>query len=415
MSGPGGAGGTAGEAVMDAVLLRRFGWVRAVGGAAYLLAAIALGAVFGLRVWPLALGVTVLVVATTAFFRSTDRAPRSAVVVTLVADVAVIAGTAAFVGGSGSGLLGWYAIVLVSAGTLLGTGAALGFTGLVAAASLAQLTAEQLGLEPALLYRPALEDRLPVFLISVAGLGSVGYLSATYAGRLHELIGEAGVAAEGVRLRGARRRRYVRGAADAVRAPLGDVAAVAAALAAEGRDGAAARLRTAVTRLEAEVGQLADLGSIDGVGEQRPRPLALPGVVEAAVAALGSRLDGYDVDIDVGPLVVLGDVGAARRVVFNLLENVVEHTPPGTRVTVSARAHAGSGVLVVADDGPGIDAARRATLFDPPPEGAAVGLPLVGELCAAMGAEVRVEQPGSGRGTRVLVAFRLAPRAAPVG
>lgn len=399
----------------DAVLLRRFGWVRAVGLVAYVLVAAVLAGAYGVRTWPLAVGVTVLAVASVAFFRGSPGTPRSAVVTSLVADAVVVAGTVAVVGGSGSGALGLYAIVVVSAGTLFGTGTALAVTALVVALATGQFGLELLGFTPPLLYEPELSDRLPVFLFSLAGLVSVGYLSATYAGRLHELVEEAGVLAEGVRQRGRRRRRYVRSAAEAVQPPLRDLEAVAAQLADEGREDLAVRVRAAETRLEQEIAQLADVGAIDEAGEVRPEPLALSAVVEGAVAALGDRAGDRTLTVDVGPLVVLGEARAARRVVFNLLENAAEHTPPGSTVTVTARAHAGSGVLVVADDGPGVPPERQATVFDPPVSGGGrVGLPLVRELCEAMGAQVRLETPRSGRGTRVLVAFRLAPGGAVV-
>jgi len=79
-------------------------------------------------------------------------------------------------------------------------------------------------------------------------------------------------------------------------------------------------------------------------------------------------------------------------------------------VRIGAQTTAGSGVLVVTDDGPGVPPARLATLFD---GDATVGLPLVRELCDQMDATIRVERPRSGRGARFLVAFRLAPRGAP--
>lgn len=408
----------------DAVLLRRFGWVRAVGLVAYVVVAAVLAVVYGAAIWPLAVGVTVLTVASIAFFRGSPGTPRSVVVTSLVADAVVVAGTVAVVGGSGSGALGLYAIVVVSAGTMFGTGTALGVTALVVALAAAQFGLELAGVTPPLLFEPRLADRLPVFLFSLAGLVSVGYLSATYAGRLHELVAEAGVLAEGVRQRGRRRRRYVRSAAAAVQPPLREVEAVADALAREGREDLAVRLRAAETRLEQEIAQLADVGAIDELEDQRPEPLALEGVVAAAVAALGDRVGDRPLTVDVGPLVVLGHARAARRVVVELLENAVEHTPPGTAVWVTARAHAGSGVLVVADEGPGVPGQDPAALLDDAdPErggegagGRAGGLSLVRELCQAMGAELRVERPRSGRGTRVLVAFRLAPRgAAPQG
>ncbi|MDQ3708896.1 MAG: hypothetical protein M3387_06265, partial [Actinomycetota bacterium] len=251
---------------LDEVLLRRFGLVRAVGGAAYVTVVVALLGTFGVRLWPLALGVPVLAVVTTAYFARSSRYPRTAVTVSLAADALVIGGAVAFLGGTGSGLVGLYSIVIVSAGLLLGPGAAAAFTALTVALGLLQLGAEQLGYPPVLLYRADLGDRLSVLLVSVAGLISVGYLSATYASRLHELIAEADVRAEAVRRGGRRRRSFVAQASVDVRQPLRQLEEVADAL--DGswetlddadRRRVAAQLRVGVAQLDAEVAQLADV------------------------------------------------------------------------------------------------------------------------------------------------------------
>lgn len=403
----------------DEVLLRRFGLVRAVGGLAYALGVGLLFATYGTQVWPLLVGVGVLAVVTTVFFFRSGRAPRAAVALSLVADAVVLAGAIAYFGGSGSGMVGLYAIVVVSGGILLGTGAALGFTVLAIVLALLQLAAEQLGAEPALLYREALDERLPVLLVGIAGLGSVGYLTASYAGRLHELLDQADVAAEETRRRGRRRRLFVRQASVAIGEPLRALEETVGALdrwddlPPDERQGLSDRLRRAAAALGAEVGQLADAGEADAPRESRPERLVLRRVVDDAVAALGGRLDGYPLDVQLGDLVLLGEPRAARRVVLNLLENVVEHTPPGTTITVRERRVASSTVLVVEDDGPGIPAAQLPTLFDPPEGGPArVGLPLVRDLCEGMGAVIRHEPPRHGKGSRFLIAFRGAPTGA---
>lgn len=403
----------------DEVLLRRFGLVRAVGGLAYALGVGVLFAVYGTQVWPLLVGVGVLAVVTTWFFFRSGRAPRRAVAWSLVADAVVLAGAIAYFGGSGSGLVGLYAIVVVSGGILLGTGAALWFTTLAIVLALLQLLAEQLGVEPALLYREDLGERLPVMLVGIAALGSVGYLTASYAGRLHELLDQADVEAEETRRRGRRRRIFVRQASAAIGEPLRALEETAGALdhwddlSPDERDVLRGRLRDAAAALGAEVGQLADAGQVDAPRESRPERLSLRRVVDDAIAALGDRLDGYPLDVELGELMLLGEPRVARRIVLNLLENAVEHTPRGTNITVRERRVASSTVLVVEDDGPGIPAHQLPTLFDPPEGGPAhVGLPLVRDLCEGMGAVIRHEPPRHGTGSRFLVAFRGAPTGA---
>jgi two-component system, OmpR family, sensor kinase len=406
---------------IDDVLLRRFGWVRAVGGGAYIVAVLVLWALLGSQVWPLALGVPVLAVVTTAYFVQSVRYPRTSVIASLIADALVLGGAVAYLGGTGSGMVMIYSIVVVSAGILLGPAAAMGFTTFTMGLGALQLVFEQIGFEPALLALPPLETRLPVFLVSLAGLASVGYLTANYASRLHELIAEAGHEAEAVRVRGRRRRSFVRQASADVRRPLGDLEAVADELEEAGdglsdpqRRRLAARLRIGVTMLEAEVALLADVGSMDESAEARPEPVLLSRAVEDCIVGLGDRLHGYVVDLDLGPIKVVGDRRATRRVVFNLLENVVEHTPVGTTVRVQGRTTAHRAVLILTDDGPGVPSELAGRLFAPPDKGGGprVGLPLVRELCESMGAEVRHE-PAPHGGARFFVSFRLAPSGAP--
>lgn len=410
-----------GSRELDVVLLRRFGWVRAVGGAGYIMAVGVLAALFGREVWPLLLGAPVLAAVTTAYFMRLDRHAGMAVAVSLVADALVLFGAVAFFGGTGSGLVMLYGIVVVSAGILLGPSAGLSFLAFAVALSLLQLGLEQAGITPALLHRPELAERLPIFLVSLAGLSSVGYLTASYASRLHELVAEAGVRAEDVRRRGRRRRSFVQQAVIDLRAPLRELEAIADALderwdeldVAERRR-LAARLRMGAARLDAEVSQLAAAGNIDEPGEHRLEPVLLLRVVEDCLVQLGDRLHPYPLTVDVQPIKVVGDRRWARRVVLSLLENVVEHCPAGTRLHIGSRSTGSVGVLIVSDDGPGIEAAVAQRLFDAPDEGggARVGLPLVRELCEAMGAQVRHATPAGG-GTRLLVSFRLAPRGAP--
>lgn len=407
--------------VPDNVLLRRFGYVRLVGFGAWLVACVVLYGIFGRKMWPIAMGLPVLAVVTAGYFARSTRYPRTAVVVSLLADAFVLGGAIAFLGGSGSGLVMLYAIVVVSAGILLGPAAATMFGLFAVFLGVAQLVVEEMGFPPVLLHRPALDDRLPILLASLAGLVSVGYLSTTYAGRLHELLALADEEAEQVRERGRRRRSFVQQASVDVREPLLEVERVAdelderwADMTESERKRLAARLRMRVTELDAEIGQLADLGAMDETGEQRLVPVLLPRAVADVVVALGERLDGYVIDVQVPQIKVLGSRRGARRVVYNLIENVVEHTPLGTSLRVTGLTTAGHGVLVFTDDGPGIPGSMGHRLFDAPDEGGGprVGLPLVAELCAAMGADIRYE-PAPNGGARFLVAFRLAPSGAP--
>jgi two-component system sensor histidine kinase PilS (NtrC family) len=132
------------------------------------------------------------------------------------------------------------------------------------------------------------------------------------------------------------------------------------------------------------------------------------------------------------PLMVEGDEDLLHRVVFNLTLNAAQAAPVGGRVRVEvapaasdaplagvagivggANAPAGQSavVLTVTDDGPGIAAEVRDTLFDPfittRPGGSGLGLPVVHRAVEAHRGVVFVDT--SPRGTRFTV---LLPRRA---
>lgn len=80
---------------------------------------------------------------------------------------------------------------------------------------------------------------------------------------------------------------------------------------------------------------------------------------------------------------VNADDSLLQRLVTNLLDNAVQHTPPGGSVTVGVKSDSASATIVVSDTGPGIPAADREKIFerfvrlDPArstPSGAGLGL-----------------------------------------
>jgi two-component system, OmpR family, sensor kinase len=64
------------------------------------------------------------------------------------------------------------------------------------------------------------------------------------------------------------------------------------------------------------------------------------------------------------PLPVDGNPDELHRMVLNLLDNAVRHTPPGSAIELRLRAAGKDAVVEVADDGPGVPAAMREQIFD---------------------------------------------------
>lgn len=159
---------------------------------------------------------------------------------------------------------------------------------------------------------------------------------------------------------------------------------------------------TAVTR-----GGSADAAAVDAV--------FVPDLL-AAVAERSRGLGLADVEVqperDAPPVVVVGDEDRMVQALLNLVLNARTHTPPGTRVRVSARVRDdGWVVLDVVDDGPGMDPAVADVAFEPfvttrdsgDQRGSGLGLSVVRAVTLAQGG--RVDLATGPSGTTVSLAF----------
>ena len=79
--------------------------------------------------------------------------------------------------------------------------------------------------------------------------------------------------------------------------------------------------------------------------------------------AAQSRRQQLDALIPAGLPPVEADLGLIERVLTNLLDNAIRHTPPGGRITVALHAVDGDVQVSFSDTGPGIPLARREQLF----------------------------------------------------
>lgn len=153
-----------------------------------------------------------------------------------------------------------------------------------------------------------------------------------------------------------------------------------------------------------------DLLLLAHLDEGRPlerRPVALDRIVTDAVADARAVEPKRPILLEAAPAEVPGDESRLRQVVSNLLANARVHTPPDTPVHVSVTPEDGRVRLVVADEGPGIEPASRARLFerfyraDPARSrssgGNGLGLAIVAAIVDAHAGTVSVdERPGGG-------------------
>lgn len=100
---------------------------------------------------------------------------------------------------------------------------------------------------------------------------------------------------------------------------------------------------------------------------------------------------------------VRADLGLIERVLTNLLDNAIRHTPEGGRITVTLRADEAKVWVRVADTGPGIASERRAQLFHTPPalgsqrpDSGGLGLLIVHRIVQLHGGQIRLLESEAG-------------------
>jgi two-component system OmpR family sensor kinase len=171
---------------------------------------------------------------------------------------------------------------------------------------------------------------------------------------------------------------------------------------------ALAKVETEADRMSALVEDLLLLARLDSGRplERREVDLTLLLLESVADARVVAPEHHWRLELPDEPVSVTGDEQRLHQVVTNLLGNARHHTPPGTTVTVAARATDDAAVVTVHDDGPGLPddlaqhAFERFTRGDSSRTrasgGAGLGLSLVHAITAAHGGSATVEsRPGS--------------------
>ncbi len=118
-------------------------------------------------------------------------------------------------------------------------------------------------------------------------------------------------------------------------------------------------------RMHALTSDLLDLTRMEE-GAVRPNLEWCPAdeLVDEARAALGGRLDGHRVSVDVDDAAVVWcDARLLGQALVNMLDNAVRHTPAGGAIAISVKVSVGAWCLVVHDDGPGIPAGQERDVF----------------------------------------------------
>jgi two-component system heavy metal sensor histidine kinase CusS len=173
----------------------------------------------------------------------------------------------------------------------------------------------------------------------------------------------------------------------------------------------------AARRLKVLTDDLLALARVGGADLERER-IRLSEVTRAAARSARPAAEARDVAIDVAcdDCEVEGHAGDLERLVRNLVENAVRHSPRGGRVCVDARREGGEARLVVSDEGPGVQRAVRERIFQPffrlpagrpgatDEGGAGLGLAIARTIARTHGGDLRVDDAvDAPRGARFVV------------
>lgn len=148
------------------------------------------------------------------------------------------------------------------------------------------------------------------------------------------------------------------------------------------------------------------------------RDCDLAAIAEDALAEIRPVADGHELRADIdGPIPLEGNPDDLHRLIANLLENAIKHTPRGTTVELVARARNGRAELVVADDGPGLPEGAGDQIFarfvrgngapSDVTSGTGLGLAIVKAVAVSHGGDVRAGRSQAG-GAEFVVELPLA-------
>jgi signal transduction histidine kinase len=206
-----------------------------------------------------------------------------------------------------------------------------------------------------------------------------------------------------------------------VRNPLTGIRSLAQRMASEDLDAErwrrySAVIVTEVDRVDRIVGNLLSLARREPAHGWSGRPTPLEPLFQdlALLTAARAQRAGVRVDVDAGDTVAPAPREALAQALLNLLLNAIRHSPAGGEVRMTARP--GDPVEIrVRDQGPGVPAAERASIFEPFHTGSAggtgLGLSVVRRLARELAWELSVDDAPDGGAVFRIRILATAPRA----
>jgi two-component system OmpR family sensor kinase len=233
---------------------------------------------------------------------------------------------------------------------------------------------------------------------------------------LSEMLRELGAARAELESMLLRQREFVADASHELRTPLTSILANLELLETELRGEDAEMVQSALRssrRMRGLVSDLLLLARADAPRERVREPVDIGQVIRAAAGEAAPLAAGHDLGVEVdNDLIVDGWRDDLHRMVLNLIENSLRHTPPGTDVRASAHAPDPDHVrIVVEDEGPGLPPEIRDRAFErfvrgggDGGRGSGLGLAIVAAVAEGHGGTVAYEDRMNG-GSRFIVAL----------
>jgi signal transduction histidine kinase len=212
-----------------------------------------------------------------------------------------------------------------------------------------------------------------------------------------------------------RMRRFVADASHELRTPLTSVRGLAEYGLQLGDEAGPEELLRLMGLIDGEAGRMGRLvddllllARFDAGRALDRRPVDLASVAAEAVQQARIVAAGRPITLEAAELVIVNaDPERLRQIIDNLIGNAIQHTPPGTPVTVTVSGEPGSGRLTVTDSGPGMTREQASHVFERfyrtddartrARGGSGLGLAIAASLAAAHGGELTVDtQPGHG-------------------
>ena len=181
----------------------------------------------------------------------------------------------------------------------------------------------------------------------------------------------------------------------------------------------------AIETMERQLGQLVrlvdDLLDLSRIThnriELRKERVALASVIHQAIEASRplAQNAGHDMKVTLpsNPIYVHGDPVRLTQIFGNLLNNSCKYTPPGGRISVTARQDGSEAVVTVADTGAGIPPDKLLSIFEMFTQidgsmersqgGLGIGLTLAKRLVQMHGGSIEAHSAGEGRGSEFVV------------